>query len=99
MSDEPAEPEYELVMPFVTVASKGGPHDDASFVAGWQLGALEADLNTLKRYSAEFTAWFLPELLPQVDLIAMKHGYQVVQGEHVDETRTWICKTLRPVLA
>src|SRR5688572_15583154 len=29
-------------MPFVSVASNGGPHDDDSFVAGFEMGALHA---------------------------------------------------------
>jgi hypothetical protein len=65
--------EYGLVMPFVSVASVGGPHDDQAYVAGWEMGMLDAEL----RYAR-------PPLLDrvihrsncrQVDLIAMKYGY------------------------
>lgn len=63
----------ELVMPFVTVASKNGPHDDASYVAGWEMGAFYAEL--------EFS--LAPQLdrvihasnAAQADLIAMQHGF------------------------
>lgn len=44
---EPAE--YDLVMPFVTVTSAGGPHDDDAYVAGFEMGALDACLRRLRR--------------------------------------------------
>lgn len=36
--------EYGLVMPFVSTASQGGPHDDDSYVAGYEMGQLDAFL-------------------------------------------------------
>ena len=74
MSDNEAG--YGLVMPFVTVASKGGPHDDASYVSGWAMGALDARLGAVMRQmSHEETVRDVD--LPQADLIAMKHGYRI----------------------
>ena len=63
--------EYELVMPFVTVASKGGPHDDQAYVAGYEMGLLAADLQYAP---GEFERTIRAENLPQADLIAMHHG-------------------------
>lgn len=47
MSDE--EQGYGLVMPFVSVASKGGPYDDDAYAAGWAMGALDAKLGAIMR--------------------------------------------------
>lgn len=70
----PDEPGYEIVMPFVTVASKGGPHDDASYACGWEMGSLDRDLaghpSRLVRTLHEVNR-------PQVDLLSMKHGYRM----------------------
>lgn len=66
--------DYDMVMPFVTVTSKGGPHDDDAYVAGYEMGLLWADL----RYSTwPMTRTVRTDNLPQVDLIAMRHGYTV----------------------
>lgn len=68
------DPHPELVMPFLPVQSRGGPHDDAAYTAGYEMGLLDAQL-VLR-----------PEVLPnypihtenreQADLIAMRHGYR-----------------------
>jgi hypothetical protein len=68
-------------MPFLPVASKGGPWDDDAFVAGYQMGLLDARLEL----------GHLPESLTiytgnreQADLIAMRHGYTVVFTQEPD---------------
>jgi hypothetical protein len=35
---------YALVMPFLPVTSRGGPHDDEAYVAGVEMGFLDRDL-------------------------------------------------------
>lgn len=90
MSDEP---EYALVMPFVTCASNGGPHDDSSYVAGWEMGALDAAL----KHASALNIGPRPTLRtsihadnqPQADLIAMKHGFHVV-FEEIDGHPDWM---------
>lgn len=64
--------EYGLVMPFVTVASKGGPHDDRSYVAGYTMGLLDI---YLKLGEVDDPAPIPSDCLPQADLLALKHGY------------------------
>lgn len=67
--------EYSLVMPFVTVDSVGGPHDDASYVAGWEMGHLDATLALCEPMQVLPEPRMLRAVnLPQVDLIAMKYG-------------------------
>lgn len=66
--------EYDLIMPFLPVTSKGGPYDDEAFVAGYTCGRLDA---ALASGAPAFADWFpiLSSLIPQIDLIAMRHGY------------------------
>lgn len=74
MSGDP--PEYDLVMPFVVVWSKGGLYADDAYCAGWEMGRLDSTLD------GEYTA--LPDVWEttihtgnrlQADLIAMRHGF------------------------
>lgn len=75
MSDD-EESEYDLVMPFVTVTSKGGPHEDVAYTAGWSMGALDALLEYSGPAIHEDT--IRTDCMPQADRIAMKNGYSVV---------------------
>lgn len=63
-----------LVMPFVTTTSKGGPHDDASYTAGWEMGALDAELEHAPTLAIERVIH--TSNAAQADLIAMRHGYR-----------------------
>ncbi|HYQ69068.1 hypothetical protein [Actinophytocola sp.] len=64
---------YGLVMRFVTVASKGGPHDDQSYVSGWHMGALDLRLAEFK--PAHHVETIRTADVVQADLVAMRHGY------------------------
>lgn len=77
MNDD--ETEYGLVMPFVTVASKGGPHDDNSYTAGWEMGALASRLEYERPAVVQMT--ICTANASQADLLAMKHGYVGVTTE------------------
>ena len=80
MSDE--QPQPSLLMPFVTVASRGGPHDDASYVAGYEMGLLDAKL-AARPERLETTIHSVSAL--QADLLAMRHGFAVdVRASEVD---------------
>lgn len=86
MSDE--EPVYSLAMPFVTVSSVGGPHDDVSYTAGYEMGLLAARLDQVELLQSEYRPP-LPlrrENLPQADLLAMQHSYTMVVEEHGELT-------------
>lgn len=71
-NDDDAQGYYGLVMPFLPVKSKGGPHDDDAFVAGYEMGLLDARLGgsvfdqgqAVRRENRE-----------QADLIAMRYGF------------------------
>lgn len=82
---------WDMVMPFVVVASQGGPYDDVPFCAGFELGRLDS-------YLAACAAMDPPALpgrrlvrtasVPQIDLIAMRHGCTVA-ADPCDETPEW----------
>jgi hypothetical protein len=82
MNDE--EPAYELVMPFITVQSKGGPHEDDAYVSGYQMGQLDAILTI--PYVQEHNTVTHTENVKQADLIGLKHGFSM---EIVSEDDTW----------
>jgi hypothetical protein len=82
----------ELVMPFVTVTSRGGPHDDQSFTAGWQMGWLYCHLEHVAPMFYSDT--IREECRDQADLIAMKYGYQARFEDAGDE---WLFMSLTRV--
>lgn len=76
---------FSLVMPFVTVRSTGGPHDDDAYTAGWEMGALDAELRCTMPPILERTIHLANAR--QADLIAMKHGYAI---ELADPQGDWV---------
>jgi hypothetical protein len=91
MSDDPefTPSELAMVMPFVTTQSHGGPHDDGSYVAGSEMAQLEAEMRVAAAVNAVPCPRYLrTDNVPQVDLIAMRHGFTVEfkpWSEHPDE--------------
>lgn len=80
----------ELLMPFLPVQSRGGPHNDDAYSAGFEMG----------RFDGLLQAGWWPENHPlpihgenreQADLIAMQYGYT---AEITDETEGWINMTV-----
>ena len=80
--------QHGLVMPFVVVASHGGPYDDEAFVAGWECGSLDMALRVLAPTGAVLRRWVKPALIEQLDLIAMKHGRALYLGD-IDDSGEW----------
>jgi hypothetical protein len=77
---------YDLVMPFLPVRSKGGPHDDDAYVAGYEMGLLDAQLS---RSTFDQGRAIHGENREQADLIAMRHGYL---GEFTNDNGDgWVC--------
>jgi hypothetical protein len=77
--------DYELEMPFKVCQSQGGPYEDEPFVAGYQAGRLAGRLDAAAAIGANHLVEVVyVDLLPQIDLIAMRAGYTmdpVVDGE------------------
>ena len=83
---ENREGKWEMVMPFVAVRSQGGHYDDESYVAGWEMGALEARLGAAKHFKVEPPRVVLhPENVPQADLLAMRVGAKMIVNPWPDD--------------
>ncbi len=85
---DPTEPEYGLVMPFVACEDQGGPYEAGAFVAGYEAGTTDLTLKVIAPMGGSFDRWVPPGLVPQLDLIAMRHGYSTTTepwDEHPDE--------------
>lgn len=76
-----------LEMPFLPVQSKGGPHDDAAFAAGWMCGQFYYGMRN--GGVSVIDQWVTPDLLQQLDLIAMKYGWRLVVGQ-ASEDEEWV---------
>lgn len=87
--DDPVDGDYGLVMPFVTVTSTGGPHDDAAFTAGWVCGRADQTLEALTGHLARIVIGCHPSVVPQLDLIAMRHGYRVEVSPWAEHPEEW----------
>ncbi len=82
------EAEYGLVMPFVVCKDDGGRYDDESFVAGYRCCEIDMTLRFMAPISNTLEWYVEPGLLPQLDLIAMRHGWTMTSepwGDHPDE--------------
>ncbi len=86
--DQPTPEVWGLVIPFVACKSHGGPYDDDSFVAGYQAGEVGRTL-ALHAVSNGTRATFTvrTDLLRQVELAAMSHGFPIM--EHTDHDGGW----------
>jgi hypothetical protein len=89
MSESQQDGEYEIVMPFVIVKSHGGQFDDAAFVAGMTCGSIDQELTiTAALHTLPRERYLDVRHIPQIDLIAMRHGYQIHLGD-LDESGEW----------
>jgi hypothetical protein len=88
---------FGMVMPFVVVKSNGGELDDQSFACGWDCGQLYGELETCQRLGATPQARQVKaEILPQLDLIAMHHGFTVTV-DNEDQNPDWRRVEFAPV--
>lgn len=92
--DEPETSAYSMVLPFVTVASKNGPHEDQAYTAGWEMGVLYEKLRTTPHEMQIIT--ILTENLPQADLILMKYGYTSEKIQQEPDVPEWTRLVLIP---
>lgn len=68
-----SEPASDVDVPYNVVTSKGGLYDDVSFMAGIQFGQIRRTL--YDRDVCAATALVYSDLVTQIDLLAMAHGY------------------------
>ncbi len=86
--------EYGMVMPFVVCASAGGPYDDEAFCAGYDLATLDTLLDL--QHPPVLQRTVRTATMPQVDLIAMKHGYSIKSRPWPDDDGYWTMVDLLP---
>lgn len=83
------EHDMELVMPFVVVASVGGPFDDQAYCAGYEMGALDSRLAAAACHGLGCpTVTVLRGNVAQVELLAMKHG-MICEELHPTGEEAW----------
>lgn len=88
---EPVDAHMTLLVPFVVCASKDGPFDDEAFAAGFACGEIHQTLAaaaSLGRVTSLRFPTVRAALLPQLDLIAMHHGFTMT-GEIDEEFPQW----------
>ncbi len=89
--DQPAEPRYEVAVPFTLCASNGGPHDDAAFSAGFEIGHADASMRDVA--AAGGTVIILTvrtNHIPQLELHAMNRGFpNMDRRDHDGEHAGW----------
>src|SRR5438128_6149503 len=81
---------FGLVMPFVSVTSKGGSFDDESFVAGYECGLLGKKLEMKPATVKRIMTTVHTGNVAQLDLLAMKHGWQMTTEETEVDDWTYV---------
>lgn len=83
--------EYDqLEMPFLAVESNGGSLDDHAYVCGYEMGVIDAFLSTVPEWVLVCQFSVHEENHEQVDLMAMRYGFNTVIGEPEDGWSTAI---------
>lgn len=91
---DPEDLDDGVFVPFVAMASNGGPYPDDAFIAGHEMGRLESDLyharNSGHRPSAR---WIRATLERQADLVSMALDFVMVvkpPGPDDDQNAVWV---------
>lgn len=80
-------------MPFVVCTSKGGPYDDAAFVAGTRFQQVWDAAGTIQ--PSQMKEWYVETpLTPQMDLIAMKFGLTITTEPWDEAPDEWTLVTM-----
>lgn len=96
MSDPEADPDYELLIPFVACRSNGGAYDDDSFTAGVQFGMIFVEAGMLTRKTGSTKQWHVrTQLVPQMDLVAMVYGLEMTSEPWEHQPNEWTLITMR----
>ena len=84
---------YNLLLPFEVVKSAGGTLDDQSFVVGFELGMIDAELRICaympNGIRANPGSRYVHTIgLKQLDMLAMSHKFRVLEGDQ-DSSGEW----------
>lgn len=74
--------DFSLAMPFVVVASVGGPYEDVAYTAGFEAGIVYAMLRP--RTNERYEQTMRTDNLRQIHHVAMQHGYVMTHEPHPD---------------
>ncbi len=85
---------FEMVMPFVVCESQGGVYDDDAYVAGFEAGRLDMALllatPLLPGSEIKDPVPYHTANLPQLDLVAMRHGVTLIAEESEEPGWTYL---------
>lgn len=89
---------YGLVMPFLPVTSKGGPFDDQAYVAGYEMGRIDAILAAAQALglTPDTHYYVTPDNAEQIDLIAMRYGFACTLDAH--QVEGWVSATITAIV-
>lgn len=80
--------EFEIKIPFVVTTSVGGPYDDDAYAAGWEAAQVEKWLGAVDALACAGSLRpalpFHTENVPQIDLVAMGHGWKMTVEDSID---------------
>ena len=92
--DEAEGPSYRLVMPLICCEDHGGPYHAPSFVAGARYAQVNNALRTIRPLGiATYAIYVEPELIPQLDLLAMHEGWTLKSEPWEDAPDEWTLAT------
>jgi hypothetical protein len=92
----PPDPEdaHELLYPFTVCTSAGGPYDDDTFTAGYQVGALDQALRVAHACSVDtISRVIFATLADQAELVGMARGFAIMTRDADPDGPTWVCVT------
>lgn len=73
----------DVSLPFTAVQSAGGPYQDEAYLAGYEMGAVEASVKaSLVAGERPRNVFIRPSNLHQLDLLAMKFGMALRVSQH-----------------
>lgn len=86
-ADQPDQPQWGLLYPFMCTTSHGGPYDDQPFVAGAQLGRADMALQAAQLMGADRLSFMVyTDLVGTLELAGMARGFPVLVAEQVQAT-------------
>lgn len=99
MTDSVHDGEFRMLMPFVVCEDQGGPYKADAFAGGYTASRLDETLRTLAFLKsngltlATVQAYVPPALVPQLDLIAMRHGFTLYHEPWDEHPEDWTLAT------
>lgn len=91
-----ADDSMELVPKLIATDINGGEFDFRSFSAGFQAGRIDEQLAVADKVHAQtITVVVLTELVEQIHLIAMSHGFPFYTIDEDESMPEWVWMTVR----